>query len=187
VLKAAYFDAIGLTGWSTGFTRKDDGVRLHLSLDHMGRLGLLVLARGQWNGRQVIPRTFVEQLETKQTQGMLANYHGPDDGDIGLPSDKFPETPYGYMTWVNTDGGFYPGADRGWAWGTGAGGNVVLWNYRHGIVYAAQGMKRPAAPVSCGVPHPRIASNPGKTWSVAATASPSPANRTWSTWIRRQR
>ena len=152
VLKAAFFDAIGLAGWSTGFTKKDDGVRLHLNLDHMGRLGLLVLARGQWNGRQVIPRTFVEQLEAKQTYGMLSNYHGPDDGDIGLPPEKFPECPYGYMTWVNTDGDYYPGADRGWAWGSGAGGNVILWNYRFGIVYAAQGMKRPPAPVARGVP-----------------------------------
>jgi hypothetical protein len=152
VLKAAYFDAVGLAGWSTGFTRKDDGVRLHLNLDHMGRLGLLVLARGQWNGRQVIPRSFVEELESKQTHGMLANYHGPDDGDIGLDPAIFPEMPYGYMTWVNTDGDYYPGADRGWAWGTGAGGNVILWNYRFGIVYAAQGMNRPPAPVKRGVP-----------------------------------
>ncbi len=152
VLKQAYFDAIGLAGWSTGFTRKDDGVRLHLSLDHMGRLGLLVLARGAWNGQQLVPRSFVEQLESKQTYGMRANYHGPDDGDIGLDPSIFAETPYGYMTWVNTDGDYYPGADRGWAWGTGAGGNVILWNYRHGLVYAAQGMKRPPAPVERGVP-----------------------------------
>lgn len=152
VLKAAYFDAIGLAGWSTGFTRKDDAVRLHLNLDHMGRLGLLALARGRWNATQVVPRTFVEALESKQTHGMLVNYHGPDDGDIPLDPAIFPEAPYGYMTWVNTDGDAYPGADRGWAWGSGAGGNVILWNYRFGIVYAAQGMKRPPAPVNRGVP-----------------------------------
>jgi hypothetical protein len=43
------------------------------------------------------------------------------------------------MTWVNTDGDVYPRADRGWAWGSGAGGHGVFWNHKLGIVFAAHG------------------------------------------------
>ena len=82
----------------------------------MGRLGLLVLNRGRWDDQELIPQWFVEQLEQKQTGGIAVNYDGPDDGKIDLDPQRFPEAPYGFMTWVNTDGDFYPGADRAWAW-----------------------------------------------------------------------
>lgn len=153
VLRTAYFDAIGMRGWSTGFSKEDDGVRLLLDLEDMGRLGLLVLARGTWDGKEVIPRWFIEELETKQTRGMLVNYDGPDDGAIGLDPKDFPEAPYGYMTWVNTDGDYFPGADRAWAWGTGRGGNVVFWNRDNGTVFVAHGLERVKAPVTHGIPH----------------------------------
>lgn len=142
VAARAYFDAIGLTGWSTTVTKDarfahpNDGVRLVISLEHMGRLGQLALARGSWNGVELVPRGFVEALETKQTRGMRVNYEGPNDGRIGLSPAQFPECPYGYLTWVNTDGDLYPRADRAWACGRGAGGSVVLWNRRNGIVFA---------------------------------------------------
>lgn len=60
VPKAAYLDAIGMEGWSTSIvfdpkSQMEDGVRLHLSLEHLGRLGLLILARGAWNSAQLIP------------------------------------------------------------------------------------------------------------------------------------
>jgi hypothetical protein len=105
----------------------------------MGRLGLLVLARGNWGGKQLVPAWFVRQLEHKQTYGMLANYKGPNDGIIDLDPAKFPECPYGLMTWVNTDGDLIPGADPGWAFASGAGGYVTMWNRRFGIVFAAGG------------------------------------------------
>ena len=145
VVKEAFVDAIGMRGWNIAYTkdpalhRADDGVRFVLDLEDMGRLGLLVLARGNWNGKQLVPAWFVRQLERKQTYGMLANYDGPNDGKIGLDPNKFPECPYGFMTWVNTDGDQIPGADRGWAYASGARGHVTLWNRRFGIVFAAAG------------------------------------------------
>lgn len=153
VLKEAYFDAIGMRGWEINFTKPDDGVRLILDLEDMGRLGLLALARGRWNGKQLIPQWYVEELERKQTAGMKVNYNGPDDGAIGLDPEKFREVPYGYMTWVNSDGDYYPGADRAWAWGSGAGGNVIYWNRNNGIVYAAQGLQRDHGGTLRGIPH----------------------------------
>jgi len=158
VAREAYFDAIGMSGWGTKVvfdraSQMDDGVRFVISLEHMGRLGLLALARGRWNGRELVPTWFVQELETKQTYGMKVNYEGPNDGTIGLRFHKarFPECPYGYLTWVNTDGDYFPGADRRWAWGAGAGGTKIMWNHRYGMVYAAVGLD--AQPAGHSVPH----------------------------------
>ena len=148
VVREAYFDAIGLRGWSTvikkdrGFKGANDGVRFVFDLEDMGRLGLLVLARGNWDGNQLIPEWFVRQLERKQTCGMLANYAGPNDGVVGLDPKEFPEAPYGFMTWVNTDGDLMPGAGREWAYASGARGHITMWNRKLGIVFAAAGAKQ---------------------------------------------
>ena len=156
VAKQAYFDAIGMEGWDTaikvdgGFGR-EDGVRFKLSLEHMGRLGLLALARGRWGDRQLVPEWFVRELETKQTCGMKANYNGPNDGRIGLDPERFKESPYGFLTWVNTDGDYFPGADGAWAWGSGAGGTKVLWNRNNGIVFAGAGIEM--SPSRASIPH----------------------------------
>ncbi len=148
VARAAYFDAIGMEGWSAiikfdPLSQMDDGVRFELSLEHMGRLGLLALARGAWNGIELIPRRFVEELESKQTYGMRVNYHGPNDGQPAIHrcAEQFPEAPYGYLTWVNTDGDYFPGADPAWAAGKGAGGSTIMWNRNNGLVFAANGLK----------------------------------------------
>jgi hypothetical protein len=131
-----------MDGWSTavkkdaGFGNRSDGVRFVISLEHMGRLGLLALARGSWDGAELVPKWFVEELESKQTSGMRVNYNGPNDGRVGLSPEKFPECPYGYLTWVNTDRDLFERADSAWACGRGAGGTVVLWNHRNGIVFA---------------------------------------------------
>lgn len=144
VAKKAYFDAIGMREWDTKIvfdsgSQMDDGVRFVIDLDHMGRLGLLALARGRWQGTSLVPRWFVEELETKQTQGMQVNYEGPNDGICHLKDypNAFSECPYGYLTWTNSDGDYWPDADRGWAFGAGAGGTYILWNYNLGIVFAA--------------------------------------------------
>ncbi|MGH9961491.1 MAG: hypothetical protein ACREBC_30915, partial [Pyrinomonadaceae bacterium] len=101
VVKEAFFDAIGMRGWRTSVQSdprfrlmKDDGIRFFFDLEDMGRLGLLVVARGRWNGRQLIPEWFVKELESKQTYGMRVNYEGPNDGTPGgMDPKKFPEVP----------------------------------------------------------------------------------------------
>jgi CubicO group peptidase (beta-lactamase class C family) len=134
VLKQAYFDAIGMRGWAV--RPRYDGAVLSLDLEDMGRIGLLVLARGRWGNEQIIPQDFVDALETKQTRGMKVNYNGPDDGIIEL---DLPEAPYGFMTWVNTDRDVFRKAGSAWAWGYGAGGHAVYWNRELGLVLAVQG------------------------------------------------
>ena len=162
VIRKAYFDAIGMQGWET--STREDGIRFHFDLEDMGRLGLLVLARGRWNENEIIPGQFIGELEKKQTYDMLVNYDGPDDGKVSLDVKKFPEIPYGFMTWVNTDRDFYPGADRAWAFGAGAGGSYILWNHKNGIVFAGIGID--AGPAVNAIPHiieaNILASNPPK-------------------------
>jgi len=146
VAREAYFDDIGMKGWETrilldrGFGGHD-GIRFFINLEHMGRLGLLALSRGRWNGKQLIPRSFVEDLETKQTNGMEVNYNGPNDGRIGYNKEELPECPYGYLTWVNTDGNYFTGADMSWASGSGYGGARIMWNKNNGIVFVGFGIK----------------------------------------------
>ena len=52
-----------------------------------------------------LPGAIEIALESKQTAGKKMNYRGPCDGEIGLPVDRFPEAPYGYLTWNNNDDG----------------------------------------------------------------------------------
>ena len=117
----------------------------------MGRLGLLMLASGNWDGRQLIPGWFVKNLERKQTAGIPANYYGPNDGRIGLDPKIFPEAPYGFMTWTNHAGDLLPGADPGWSYARGAGGVLTYWNRNLGIVFASAGEN--VRPGERGAPH----------------------------------
>jgi CubicO group peptidase (beta-lactamase class C family) len=148
VMKTAYFDAIGLRGWRTlmkkdqGFSEPNDGIRFALDLEDMGRLGLLMIASGNWDGRQVVPGGFIKRLERKMTEGIPANYNGPNDGKIGLDPAIFPEAPYGYMTWTNRAEDMFPGADPFWSYASGAGGHRTYWNRQFGIVFASAGEKK---------------------------------------------
>jgi len=151
VLNQAYFTAIGMQGWNTQLNA--DGIRLILDLEDMGRLGLLMLARGKWDGVELIPQWFVEEQETKQTAGMQVNYNGCNDGVLNhLNKTTFPESPYGYLTWTNSAGDFYKGASTVWSWGAGAGGTFILWNNTNGIVFTAVGADD-APKTSGGIPH----------------------------------
>lgn len=144
VLDEAYFDAIGMEEWHAR-NKVDpgadiiDGPRLIVDMEHMGRLGLLALARGRWDGHQLIPEWFVEELETKQTYGMLSNRTAPYEFQPHElkrdPEAEKQEHPYGYLTWANTDGDYFPGADRKWASGHGAGGTKIMWNANNGLVF----------------------------------------------------
>jgi hypothetical protein len=57
------------------------------------------------------------------------------------PEAEKQESPYGFMTWVNTDGDLFPGADRHWARGSGAGGTIVMWNHTNGLVFVGAGIQ----------------------------------------------
>jgi CubicO group peptidase (beta-lactamase class C family) len=140
VLRAAYFDAIGIRGAAilpATAEQGSDGIRLELDLEDMGRLGLLALARGSWNGVELVPRAFVEALERKQTQGMKINNTMCSEG--GTMVEWVPAVAYGYLTWNNNDRRI-AGADPAWAWASGKGNNRIFWHHGLGLVIAGMGI-----------------------------------------------
>jgi len=132
VVADALFDPIGASGWSTGV--QTDGIRFILDLEDMGRFGLLMISGGVWNGNRLIPEVFVEAMATKQTYGVPPNYDNDNNGHTGLLVSDFPESPYGYMTWVNTERDLWPAAASTWAVALGSGGSYIAWDLASGVV-----------------------------------------------------
>ena len=81
------------------------------AFDH-ARFGLLMLARGRWNGRQILSADWFEQALT--------------------PCDVNPR--YGFMWWLNTGRRFYSEASEQAFAAQGAGGNVVVVAPEHRLV-----------------------------------------------------
>jgi CubicO group peptidase (beta-lactamase class C family) len=90
------FGPLGITGvtWETdprGIPLGCTG--LMLSPRDMAKLGYLYLNRGQWNGEQIVPATWVDQSTAKhiETKGLMNA--AEDDG-------------YGYYWWIDAYGGY---------------------------------------------------------------------------------
>jgi CubicO group peptidase (beta-lactamase class C family) len=64
---------------------------LHLTARDFARLGYLLLHDGNWKGKQIVPRSWID-LATKSSQSLNPSY--------------------GYTFWVNTDGKLFPGVPR---------------------------------------------------------------------------
>ncbi len=65
---------------------------LQLNVSELAKLGLLYLQKGQWQGRQLIPASWVEEA----SRSFIVSDQG--DGEIG--------TDYGYLFWIMPDGMF---------------------------------------------------------------------------------
>jgi len=189
VLEQTLFGPLGLRGWSLSY--KGDGVRLHLDLEDMGRLGLLALAGGAWDDVAVVPPDFADALETRQTGGLAVDYVGCEpfpSEELGLDAVSVPVAPYGFMTWLNAEGSFYPDADPGWAFAAGVRGFVVYWNRATGVVLAAVGADLARGPAAIPAlldaailgPNPWFEGTPqaqpaGGAWVLAVAGDPSGA------------
>src|SRR5262249_42407636 len=77
------------------------GVLIHA--EDQARLGLLMLRRGEWNGRRILPEAWV-------TESLR-------------PCPLKPT--YGLLWWLNTQHGRYPSASAHSFFASGAGGNVT--------------------------------------------------------------
>jgi CubicO group peptidase (beta-lactamase class C family) len=78
----------------------------------MARFGYLWLRGGAWNGRQVVPGSYVKEALTPSA-------HGPD---------------YGYLWWLNTKGKTLPGMPTTAFAALGAGSNTILVSPEHDLV-----------------------------------------------------
>ena len=141
VLQKSFMNGMGATGWSTSIGA--DGMALSLDLEDLGRFGLLMINDGVWRDRRLLAEGFAAAMATKQTYGVIPNFDNANDGPTELRVDDFAESPYGYMTWTNTDADLWPAAAPTWATalGTGPGrpevtGDYLAWDSESGIVLA---------------------------------------------------
>lgn len=94
------------------------GVEIHAA--DQARIGLLMLRRGAWEGRQVLPASWVDQSLT--------------------PCALNPN--YGFMWWLNTAAARYPSAPASGFFASGAGGNITWVDPENGIVAVMRWMAR---------------------------------------------
>ncbi len=79
--------------------------------DH-ARLGLLVARRGNWNGRQLLPESWIDRMLS--------------------PSPTNPS--YGFLWWLNRGGARYKSAPETSVFALGAGGNIIFIDAEHDLV-----------------------------------------------------
>lgn len=94
-----------------GLMRREFGSGIHANVDAMARLGYLYLREGRWNGRQIIPQSFVRAART--TVPSVVGLPERDPDGYGNASDH-----YGLLWWNNADGTLdtVP-RDAYWSWG----------------------------------------------------------------------
>jgi CubicO group peptidase (beta-lactamase class C family) len=118
------FEPLGITGqdltWRRnnyrpatldGIVRREFGSGIHANVDAMARLGYLYLREGQWDGRQIVPRSFV--AAARSTVPSVVGLPEVDPDAYGNASDH-----YGLLWWNNADGTLdtVP-RDAYWSWG----------------------------------------------------------------------
>jgi len=94
-----------------GIPRREFGSGISANVDAMARIGYLYLRGGEWNGKQIIPREFVDRVRT--TVRDVVGLAERDPELHGNASDH-----YGLLWWNNADGSL-PGVPRDayWSWG----------------------------------------------------------------------
>src|SRR2546425_2167861 len=107
----AYVDIDGKRMASvSGGTRWGGGMWIN-SYD-MGRFGLLWLRGGKWGDRQIVSPSYVKMATTPSA-------HGPD---------------YGFLWWLNTTQGMWPGSPKNAFSARGSGGNIIFIDPSHDLV-----------------------------------------------------
>ncbi|HEY7230219.1 MAG TPA: serine hydrolase, partial [Pseudolabrys sp.] len=76
------------------------------------RIGLLLLRRGEWNGRRILSEAWIRRMIE--------------------PCPLFPQ--YGYLVWLNTGCGLYPSASAESWYARGAGGNLTWIDPKNDLV-----------------------------------------------------
>ncbi len=108
IFKARIADPIGMTRWTWAETNTPTGRVLawtggiHTSSRELARFGHLFLNRGNWNGRQLVSASWVDQATTVQVPASIPNDDVPRSRGAGV---------YGYNWWVN---GVTPDGKRLW-------------------------------------------------------------------------
>lgn len=95
----------------SGMMRREFGSGISANVDAMARIGYLYLRGGKWNGKQIIPREFVEAAS--RTVESVVGLPEVDPKRYGNASDH-----YGLLWWNNVDGTLAKvPRDAFWSWG----------------------------------------------------------------------
>jgi hypothetical protein len=94
-----YLDSrlFGPLGWATPFWERDHrgielgGTGLKLTTRQLAQFGQLLLQRGEWEGRQIVPASWVEQASAHQTRNIWFDSH---ESSLG----------YGFQLWRSSHG-----------------------------------------------------------------------------------
>ena len=128
----AYLDIDGKRMASvSGGTRWGGGV--WISTYDMARFGLLWLRSGKWGEKQIVSPAYVKMAT-------MPSAHGPD---------------YGFLWWLNTKQGLWPGSPVNAIRAVGQGGNIIFIDPSHDLVVvwrwsgaAAQGFQKVVAAIT---------------------------------------
>lgn len=119
-LTARVFEPLGIdkpTWESDNMGVNCGGWGLALKTEDMAKFGQLLLQKGKWGGKQLIPADWVEEMGKAHIESAPAQMK-PEEADALLPqSENDWRQGYGYQTWINKVEGFR--AD-------GAGGQFIL-------------------------------------------------------------
>jgi len=114
-----------------GGTRWGGG--MWISTYDMARFGLLWLRNGKWGDRQIVPPEYVKMATTPSR-------HGPD---------------YGFLWWLNTKQGLWPGSPPDAYRAVGQGGNIIFISPSHDLLVvwrwsaqSAEGFRRIVAAIT---------------------------------------
>ena len=94
----------------SGGTRWGGG--LWINSQDLARFGLLILNKGNWDGKQLVSEKWIEEATTPSA-------HGPD---------------YGYLWWLNTKQKQWPSGPASSFAAVGNGGNIIWIDPQHDIV-----------------------------------------------------
>lgn len=94
-LKPRLYKPLGINGatWTENFEGINMGAsHLRMRTEDIAKFGQLYLQKGNWNGKQIIPKNWVKAASSKQIE------NGKNDSSWGYG--------YGYQFWLNPPGGF---------------------------------------------------------------------------------
>ena len=91
--------------------RREFGAGIHANVDAMARFGYLHLREGEWRGKRIIARDFIEQART--VPAAVKGLPVDKPGDYSKASSH-----YGFLWWNNADGTLRDlPRDAYWSWG----------------------------------------------------------------------
>ena len=115
----------------SGGTRWGGGV--WINSQDLARFGLLWLRGGKWRDRQIVSPSYVKMATAPSA-------HGPD---------------YGFLWWLNTKQGQWPGSPKDAYWALGSGGNYVYIDPTHDLLVvwrwsaqSSEGLRRVVAAIT---------------------------------------